>query len=314
MSTNSAMAVRDRVVLFHPGAGAFRSRRGGRLLRALRAQLGDEAEPLPGGDAAAAGRLAALDPERDLLVIAGGDGTLFHAVNLLAAAVGRDAEWPRLALVPAGTGNDAARSLAALVGRDLQDPATLAAAVARGDAGVRGDLGCLTWQGGERLFHNFAGFGAPVDWVRVADSRVLAPLKRLLPRLCYGLGSLAVLLRRRTLRLGVDSGEGMRFAELFSVFVANAPHLGGGMDLGAGARVDSGRLALLRVPAAGRLQLVRLLRDVKAGRGLALEAVDGVGVELPAAAVANLDGELVRLGAEPVRARVDVMPRRVRWI
>ncbi len=102
-------------------------------------------------------QLPATVQEGDVLVCAGGDGTLNCAVN----AFGRKAEAITWGLVPMGTGNDLARTLGLPT-----DPIEAAARVVAGNE-VPVDLGLARGRKVERLFVNacMGGFSVRVDEV-----------------------------------------------------------------------------------------------------------------------------------------------------
>ncbi len=307
--------MRDRLVLHHPRARAFRSRRGAGLLRALAEGLGPGTTLVGSEEPGLADRLRSMEAERDLIVFVGGDGTLHHGLNQVAVTLGVDAPWPRMALFPAGTGNDAARSLAVLLDRDLEDVGSLLAAVERDDPGTPADLGRFRVEGlPPRYFVNFAGFGAPVEWVRLADARSTALLKRLAPKLHYSACSLAVLLRKKSVELSVDTGSARFTGPVFSLLVANARYLGGGLDLGARADLTSGRLAVLRLAAESRAKLLSTLGEARRGGGPELETSSRVRIALAGPTHVNLDGELLALSGEEVVAHADTLNARVAWI
>jgi diacylglycerol kinase family enzyme len=132
------------------------------------------------------------------LLVVGGDGTLHEAVNGLAGAGRLDAV--RVAVIPAGTGNDFARSIGVRTG----------ALPAREGAEIAVDLGRLrfeTQDGRERtrVFLNSVSVGLSVRGNALAHR-----LRRRLPgAACYVLGGIGALLlerraRRPVLRLRVD--------------------------------------------------------------------------------------------------------------
>jgi diacylglycerol kinase (ATP) len=113
---------RRLLIIFNPTAGARRRRRFEAVLAELR-RLGCEVTVRPTGGRGDAEQLAAsADPNRyDVLVVAGGDGTINEAVNGLAGA-----RLP-LAIVPLGTAN----VLAAEIGM-ATDARTVARTIALG--------------------------------------------------------------------------------------------------------------------------------------------------------------------------------------
>lgn len=295
-----------RLLWLHEGPRKLRPGRDRAIARRLEGSIGATRfdEDLPG-----------LDPERDLIIVVGGDGTLHHAIQYIASVVGVDCAWPRMAFVPSGTANDAARALAALTGRDHSSIEQLQQAVRRGDAGTAGDLGQVDFADQTRYFVNFAALGSPSDWVRIAESRWMRPIKRFGGLICYSLCSLAVILRKPTVRLTTEVCGEVDDEHVFAWFAANARYLGGGLDLGEDVRLDSGLLGLLRVRAGTRRSLVGLLTDVRRGRGPRPTIAEAATVRVPAGADLVLDGELVPLSrtTETVLG-VSVRHAQIRWL
>ena len=311
----------DRILLLHnPVAG----KRRGALDALHAAAIATVHTPAPGeNDDDALACLRDLDAEVDVLGIAGGDGTLHYAVNALARARGTTARWPRLALFPVGSANDGARAIEALRGRPLaRTPdgwlADVRRALAASDPGTPADLGRVTIEGAPPvLFANFAAVGSPADWAELSAARWLRPLKRLSVGLAYGLCNLIVIARARRLALacGLD-GAPTAHGEVFAWFAANARWLGGGLDLGPSVALDSGRLAILAVPPAPRLALIRLLRAVARGAGPTPVPARTAVLRLPAGTSLNLDGEILAAPATttPFEATFDLLSQRARWL
>ena len=219
------------------------------LIRHLRAG-GAEVADVVGHDAAeslAQVRRAVADgPDRvDTVVVSGGDGLIHLAVQALA---GTDTA---LGIVPAGTGNDAARAL----GIPLEDPFAAAEVVLRNRRRAV-DLG----RSGERWFLTVlaSGFDALVS-ARASALRW--------PRgsLRYTAAVAAELPRFRPLRytLSLDGHE--RTLDAMMVSVANTTYYGGGMQIGAGASDDDGLLDVVIIKPLSRLQLVRFFPTVNTG-------------------------------------------------
>lgn len=122
-------APRRLLIIYNPTAGQRRRRRFEAVLGALRA-LGcrpDLRETAAAGDAEALARAA--DPgAADVVVAAGGDGTVNEVINGLAGSGGPGGALP-LAVLPLGTAN----VLAAEIGLDA-DPGALARTIAEGPA------------------------------------------------------------------------------------------------------------------------------------------------------------------------------------
>ena len=104
--------------------------------------------------------LEAARARPDMIIAAGGDGTIHEVANGLLTALAQGVDGPVLGILPVGTGNDFAK----LVGpRDDLDRSL--------DILVDGELrrfdACVAeWNGRERWFDNAAGTGIDVDVVR----------------------------------------------------------------------------------------------------------------------------------------------------
>ncbi|MBQ0929308.1 diacylglycerol/lipid kinase family protein [Ideonella alba] len=240
-----------RLCLLNPHAAGGR---GAALAPALEAALHAAGGPplrCPSSVAAARAEIAAL-PAGSRVLVAGGDGTLQH---LLSAVLAGDHE---LALLPCGTGNDLARALglrrgdwrAALQGA-LQAPARPI------------DLGELCADGGAP--QPFAsslcvGFDAAVGAAALSGPRRL----RGMPRYLWATLRTLARLQRYPLRLQVDGAPGPAGPCLFASSL-NTPTYASGMPVAPGARIDDGRLSLVRAAALGRVGTLLALPLLLAG-------------------------------------------------
>jgi len=309
-------------LLFNPAAGGGRRARA--VLAAFTRVFGRNAPTFTtpatrDEDEALTLALRALPPAT-VLCIAGGDGTLHDAVQVVArACTGRT--WFTLALVPIGSANDGARALAELTGRahgrDVErELVDVARRVEAGHRGESADVGvALVPGGGRRLFVNFAAAGSPADWAALSSSPPVAIIKRFHVGLAYQLCNLGVIARRRVhaLQVGLDEAAPQP-CPAFAWFAARARYLGGGLDLGGDVRLDSGRLHVLALGPASRLSLVRLLGAARRGRGPRTTPVASADLVLPAPARLNLDGELWPIDAGSARVRLGVLRACARWL
>jgi len=185
------------------------------------------------------------------LLVAGGDGTVHHAVRGLAGTA------TALGVVPVGTGNDVARALG-LPG----DPWSAAAALVE-ERAASVDLGLV----GERAFVCTLGVGMDTPALtRIAQSRVLRR-----GRLLYALATLRTTLAYRPREVVVTCGDARWEGPAMLAAVACTPTYAGGYPLAPGARLDDGALDVVVFPGRarpGRLaNLARLLRGAHLGRG-----------------------------------------------
>lgn len=173
---------------------------------------------------------------QDVVAAVGGDGTVSEcAAGLVGSAC-------RLALVPAGTGNDLARGLG------IRPDAEAAAALIDGGRTRRLDA----WRLNDRLFVNVAGVGFDAE---VAAS-MSQPGHRLGGTVGYILGVLAVLrrYRPRALRLHID--ETQFTGRVMMVALANAPYYGGGMKVAPTADPSDGLLDVIVIQEVSRIRFL----------------------------------------------------------
>ena len=227
----------------------------------------------------------------DLVVAAGGDGTINEVLNGLGEwADGRveDGEenppLPRLGVVPLGTGNDLAGGLGIRSG----DPeAALAIAVAGME--FRVDVGRVNG----RYFLNVStgGFGAE------ATDEASDDLKRMLGPVAYLITGV-----RKFVRLDVSrarftaNGEVLHDGEFLIFAVGNARRTGGGNLVTAEADMDDRLLDLCIVEGMGHVEFVRVAPQIRAGRHVhnphvTYAKVRELVVEADAELTVNADGE-----------------------
>lgn len=231
----------------------------------------------------------------DALVVVGGDGVVNLAANAL---VGRDIP---LGIVPAGTGNDVARTL----GVPLMDVAAACrlALDALATGGRRIDLARTTSAAGTTCFAGVlsAGFDAAVNeranswrWPR--------------GRIRYNLAMIRELASFRPIEYQVTADGRQWHQRAMLMSVANGQSIGGGMKITPEAAPDDGELDLFVVKPLSRLRFLAVFPKVFTGRHTTHPAVEThrvKSVRLEAAgADAYADGE--RIAALPVD--VEVVP------
>ena len=226
------------------------SRTGARALPLVESALARASEqvtvhPAHGGAELMVALRAAADPEPDLLVVGGGDGTIGCAAGLVAHT------RTTLGVLPLGTANDFART--------LEIPAGLSAAV---DTLLDGkvvdvDLGRVDG----RPFLNVASLGLSVT----VAQRLTPGLKRRLGRFAYPVATLAAYRGHRpfSARLELDDGTVIELEDLLQVAVGNGRHYCGGLTVSPHASIDDHLLDVYAV-GQGRLRdhvsIARLLR------------------------------------------------------
>lgn len=173
----------------------------------------------------------------DVLVVCGGDGMVNIALQALA---GTDVP---LGVLPAGTGNDFARSVAVPLG----DGAVAAGRIIAGTTRSI-DLARI----GDRYFAGVlaAGFDAVVN---ERANRMRWPKGQMR----YNLATVAELRTFQPLRYVLELDGVERQLEAMLVAVGNGPSFGGGLRITHGAELDDGLLDVVLIKPVSRVQLLR---------------------------------------------------------
>lgn len=211
---------------------------------------GHEVRPHLTFEAGDALRLARTTAEEgsELVIAAGGDGTVNEVVNGLLAG-----EWSgRLGIVPLGTANDFA------FGTEIPEPIPEAFAVAVDGQRRAVDVARLN----DRYFVNVStgGFGA------TATEDAPSETKRLLGPWAYVITGVRKFTELRPSHARFATREGVRYeGEVMLFAVGNAKRTGGVSLLTPRAELGDGLLDVTIVPGMPRMDFVALLPDLRAG-------------------------------------------------
>ena len=220
----------------------------------------------------------------EAVIVVGGDGMVHLAIQELA-----DSNVP-MALIPAGTGNDFARS----AGVPIDSPIKALDLVLRTKP-TAVDLGKVNG----RFFAEVlsTGFDSLVN-ERANRMRISSKRK-------YEIAMLLELPLFEPLEYQFEI-DGERFAKrAMLIAIANGASYGGGMKVCPDARLDDGIFDLMILEPVSKLELLRVFPRVYKGTHVAHPKVltmRGKTISVSAPAIAYADGE--RIGALPIKAEI----------
>ncbi len=241
-----------------------------------------------------------------LIVVVGGDGTVYEAVNgLMRADGGEDVE---VAVVPRGTGTDFVRTLGIPTALDR------AIAVAR-DGAVRSiDVGharYLAWDRSpaESYFATFGGAGISGAIARRAN----ASSKALGGRISFLWATIAVFARWKSTVVDVRVDDERRFGRMFETLATLGEYAAGGMWVTPGASPVDGLFDVLLIGDVTKADFVTTFPKIYRGTHVAhpkIEVIRGatVTIEAQEPLPVALDGE--QPGTTPIT--FEIVPRRLR--
>lgn len=181
----------------------------------------------------------------DLVIVAGGDGTLNSAVDALVTT-----KLP-LGILPLGTANDLARTLE--LPTELDDACRV---IAAGHTRAI-DVGRVNG----KHFLNVASIGLSVDITRLLTKEV----KRAWGVLAYLIVALRALYQTRLFRAEIRTPTETFRVRTIQIAVGNGKHYGGGLAVADDAEIDDRRLDLYSLELTHFWQIATLLWRLKTG-------------------------------------------------
>ncbi len=234
--------------------------------------------------------------DSEVIVAVGGDGTLHEIGNGLFRKDALPPKGLKVGLVPAGTGNDYARTLG--IPRSPRE----ALAMLRSGPSRAVDIG----RANDRCFLNVSGVGF--------DARVAHEVSRMRKYLrgspAYVMAALRLLPRLQNPMLTLRA-DGMRLREPILLIAAGVcRYYGGGMMVCPHAREDDGMLDVCVAGDLGRIEALRALMAAFKGRHLQLpkfyyQSVSRLEVSGPRDVMVHADGQVI--GNLPIR--YELVPR-----
>jgi diacylglycerol kinase (ATP) len=185
----------------------------------------------------------------DLLVAAGGDGTINEVVNGIAPLDKR----PMLAIIPAGTTNDYARALSI----PREDPLAAAKVILKGKA-AKMDIG----QANDSYFINIAAGGSLSELTYSVPSK----LKSMYGYLAYVVKGAEMLTSIKPMDIYVKYDDGEFNGKSAMFFLALTNSVGGFEQIVPDAKLDDGKFTLLIVKTTKFAEILNLITEVLKGK------------------------------------------------
>jgi diacylglycerol kinase (ATP) len=213
------------------------------------------------------------------IVAVGGDGTCSHIANVIL----RERSQCRLAIVPAGTGNDFAKTL----GVDGYTPEQIADLVVRGDA-TRIDVGFADGQ----YFLNSCGFGFDASVLEASDR-----VRLLKGDAVYIYSALRQLFTYQGIEVAASGVAGVARKRMLMVTVSNGRWLGGAFKIAPHASVIDGKLDACFLSDSNIVERVKLFVGAMRGTHLGMPSVTAASIQQLTLTFASspsmeVDGEL----------------------
>lgn len=184
----------------------------------------------------------------NLIVAAGGDGTINEVVNGIAPLKHR----PKLGIIPAGTTNDYARALKI----PREDPIGAAKVIAKGQT-IKMDIG----EAGKNWFVNIAAGGLLTELTYGVPSQV----KSLFGYLAYLVKGAELLPQIKPIKMYLEYDGGTYDGKASMFFLALTNSIGGFEQIVPDASLDDGKFTLIVVKTSNLIEILQLITMVLNG-------------------------------------------------
>ncbi|MEN0658430.1 diacylglycerol kinase [Caldifermentibacillus hisashii] len=230
------------------------------------------------GDATRAAKIA-VDRKYDIVIAAGGDGTLNEVVNGLAEQDYR----PKVGLIPVGTTNDFARALH--IPRDILAATDI---IIKGDT-IPIDIGRMN----KKYFINIAGGGRLTELTYEVPSK----LKTVLGQLAYYLKGIEMLPSIKASKIKLEYDGKLFEGEVMLFLIALTNSVGGFEKLAPDASLNDGFFTLLVLKKTNLAEFIRVVTLALRGEhindpNVIYTKASYIKVTAPQEVLINLDGEL----------------------
>lgn len=191
------------------------------------------------GDATNAAKTA-VERGYDLIVAAGGDGTINEVIHGMAEQENR----PQLAILPAGTTNDFARALH--IPRDIDK----AVDIILDNNSMKLDIGKVN----EHYFINIAGGGKLTELTYEVPSK----LKTVLGQLAYYIKGIEMLPSLKAARVRIEYDEHVLEEDIMLFLISNTNSVGGFEKLAPDARLNDGYFDVLILKKTNLAEFIQI--------------------------------------------------------
>lgn len=188
----------------------------------------------------------------DLIVAAGGDGTINEVVNGLAPLTKR----PMMAVIPAGTTNDYARAL-----KLPRDEPLEAAKVIFQHETIKMDIGQVSNHDETKYFMNIAALGT----ISEVTYTVPSLMKSLYGYVAYLVKGAELITRIKPVNAKVTYDDGEYSGKISMIFLALTNSVGGFESIVPDAKLDDGKFTLLIIKESNLAQILQMIAQMLNG-------------------------------------------------
>lgn len=229
------------------------------------------------GDATQAARIA-VERKYDLVIAAGGDGTINEVVNGIAEQEYR----PKIGVIPVGTTNDFARALH--IPRDIEAAVDI---IVKGET-IPVDVGRIN----DKYFINIAGGGRLTELTYEVPSK----LKTMLGQLAYYLKGIEMLPSIRASEVTIEYDGKLYEGEVMMFLVGLTNSVGGFERLAPNSSINDGMFSLLILKKTNLADFIRIASLAVRGEhindpGVIYTQANRIKVHSKETVQLNLDGE-----------------------
>ena len=245
----------DRARIYNPSSGKELLRRNLVDILQVYEKAGYETSAFattPEPDSAKNEAKRAAEKGIDLIVAAGGDGTINEVVNGIAGLKKR----PKMAIIPAGTTNDYARALH-IPRNDLVESAR----VIEKKQTIKMDIGKAKNEKHEAYFINIGAAG----YLTEVTYEVPSQLKSIFGYLAYIVKGAEMLPRVKPVPMHIEYDDGVFDGKASMFFVALTNSVGGFEQLVPDSKLDDGEFTLIIIKTANLVEILHLIRLMMSG-------------------------------------------------